>query len=120
MSLDLSPFRDDWPSIVRGDTFPAIVYAETSADVDLSRVRVKICDSDGVVQVTLDSATSGVTINTSTAGAWNFTVGPIAAATTENLTSGDYAYDIETTDASGGVRTEVNGIWPIKAQITDS
>lgn len=120
MSLDLEPLAYNLPTIVRGDTMPAIVFADTSADTDLSRVRMKVCDSSGSIALTLDSATSGITINASTAGAWNFTVGPITAAQTEALTAGLFAYDLETTDTAGSVRTEFNGTWRIKAQITDS
>lgn len=117
--LNLEPLRYDWPAIQRGDTFPAQVFADSGADTDLSRVRVKICDSDGTTKVTLDSASSGVTITTATAGSWNFTIDAISAATTEALTAGLYAYDIETIDTAGSVRTEFEGTWEIRPQITD-
>ena len=118
--LHLEPLRYDWPSIQRGDTMPAQVFSDTAADTDLSRVRVKICDSDGVKQVTLDSSTSGITINNSTAGSWNFTIDAISSSTTEALAAGLYAYDLETTDSSGYVRTEFEGVWEIRPQITDA
>lgn len=118
--LHLEPLRYNWPAIQRGDTMPAQVFADTSADTDLTRVRIKICDSDGVKQVTLDSSTSGITINNSTAGGWNFTIDAISTATTEALSPGLYAYDLETIDSSGYVRTEFEGVWEIRSQITDA
>lgn len=118
--LNLEPLRYDWPSIQRGDTMPAQVFSDSSADTDLSRVRVKICDSDGTTQVSLDSSASGITINTSTAGSWNFTIDAISAATTDALVAGLYAYDLETTDSAGSVRTEFEGTWEIRPQITDA
>jgi len=99
---------------------PAQIFSDTAADTDLSQVRVKICDSDGVKHVTLDSSTSGITINNSTAGSWNFTLDAISSATTEALAAGLYAYDLETTDSSGYVRTEFEGVWEIRPQITDA
>jgi hypothetical protein len=120
MSVNLEPLRYDWPSVQRGDTFPAINFTDTGADANLSRVRVKICDSNGTVKITLDSNTSGVTINTATAGAWDFTIDAISAATTEALVAGAFAYDLETTDANSVVRTEFEGTWQVDPQITDA
>lgn len=113
------PLRYDLEPIVRGDTFPAIVFSDSSADTDLARVRMQICNSAGTAVVTLDSAASGVTLNTTTAGSWNFTVGPIDKDTTEAMAAGLYAYDLESYDTSGFRRTEFNGTWKIIPQITE-
>ena len=119
MSLNLSPLRYDLTAITRGDTFPAIQFADSAADTDLSRVRMKVCNASGSTVISLDSDATGITINSSTAGSWNFTIGPISAATTEDLAAGLYAYDIETIDSAGSVRTEFDGNWEILPQITD-
>lgn len=118
MALDLTPLRFDLPSVTQGDTYPAINFTETEADANLSSVRMKIANEDGTVKLTLDSASSGVTINTATAGAWDFTIGPITSAQTEALAVGTYTYDIETLDANSIRRTEFNGIWEILPQVT--
>lgn len=113
MAIDLKPLHWDWPPVTKGDTYPAFQITETEADSDLSRVRVFIKDTDGAALLTLDSNDSGVTINTATAGAWDFTVGPITADQTEALGSAFFSHEIETTDSAGTVRTEFAGSWQI-------
>lgn len=118
MSLNLKPLRWDWAAVTVGDTYPACVITETEADTTLSRVRIKIKDADGTLKLTLDSNTSGVTINTATAGAWNFTIAEISASDTGNLTAGFHDYDLEIT-SGGKVRTEFAGSWELLPQITN-
>lgn len=117
MALDLTPLRWDWSPVTQGDTFPACQITETSADTDLSRVRVKIKAAGSTsAALTLDSSTTGITIGSATAGDWAFTIGAIS---TGSLTAGVYSYDLETTDSAGTVRTEFSGTWEILTQITD-
>ena len=112
--LNLAPLKWDWPDLKRGDTLPASIITETTGDTILSRVRITIKSAaTGLVALTLDSTTSGVTITTATAGAWDFTIGPITAATTETLTEGFYSYELESFDPAGTVRTEFEGSWKI-------
>ena len=118
MSINLKPLRWDWPPVTVGDTYPAAIITETEADTTLTRVRIKIKDADGTLKLTLDSNTTGVTINTATAGAWSFTIGEISATDTATLTAGFHYYDLEVT-SGGKVRTEFNGEWEILSQITN-
>ena len=106
--------------MTKGDTYPAANFTETEADSDLSRVRVEVkAAGSTTAALTLDSDATGVTINTATAGAWDFTVDEISAATTAGLTAGWYSYDLETTDAAGVVSTEFKGSWRILPEVTD-
>jgi hypothetical protein len=118
MALDLTPLFWNWPGITQGDTYPACNFTETEADSTLARVRCKI-KLAGVTVLTLDSDTTGVTLNATGAGAWDFTIDAISAATTTGLAAGYYDYDIQTTDGNGVVRTEFKGNWEIFSQITD-
>ena len=118
MALDLTPLRWDWAGITAGDTYPASNITETEADTTLARVRVKI-KLAGVVALTLDSNASGITLNSTSAGGWDFTIDAISAATTAGLAAGYYDYDLETTGSNGVVRTEFTGNWEIFPQITD-
>ena len=117
--MDLTPLKWNWPAVIQGDTYPATQITESASDTDLARVRVKVADVDGVTAITLDSDTTGVTITTATAGAWDFQIDAIQSATTTSLPAGIYSYDLETTDDAGTVRTEFSGSWQIHPQITD-
>jgi len=118
MSVNLKPSCYNWASVVQGDTFPAIVFAASGTSADLARVRVTVKDKDGNAKLTLDSNTSGVTLNDTTAGSWNYTVGPVSAADTTSIAAGTHSYDLETTDVGGNVRTHFHGFWEILPQIT--
>jgi len=117
MALDLKPLRWDLPAVTVGDTYPATQFTY-DGDGTLTRVRAKIKDANGTTALTLDSSTSGMSITTTTSGAWDFTMSEITAATTATLTAGIYSYDLETT-SSAGVRTLLSGTWELLAQITD-
>lgn len=114
MALDLTPLRWDWVGVTKGDTYPACNITETEADTALSRVRV-IIKLAGVVILTLDSDTTGVTLNGTGAGGWDFTIDEISAATTATLAAGYYDYEIKSTGSNGVVRTEFEGNWEIFA-----
>jgi hypothetical protein len=114
--LDLTPLCWNWSPIVQGDTYPAARITETSSDTALARVRVKVKDRLGNELLDLDSDATGITLTTTTAGAWDFT---IAAIDTTDLEIGTLEYDLETTDAADVVRTEFKGTWQILKQITD-
>jgi len=117
--FDTTPARLNFPSIKQGDTMRAMVFSATGTTANLSRVRCKVKDSDGVMLLNLDSDATGIVINTATAGAWQYTISQIAAATTATLASGSHNYDIETTDADGIVETHFEGCWVIRPQVTD-
>jgi len=111
--------RMDWPSIKQGDTLRAIQFNAANTTSDLSRVRCKVKNDEGVTIVSLDSNVSGVTINNSAAGSWQYTIESIPASATELIASGLHNYDIEITDSDGVVETHFEGCWEIRPQITD-
>ena len=73
--MNLTPQRWDWPMVKQGDTFPAEIMTETDSDTPSSsdlvavNIRMKLPGSD-VAYIRVSSASSGVTINTGTAGSW--------------------------------------------------
>lgn len=111
--------RMDWPSIKQGDTLRAIQFNASGTESALARVRCKVKDADGVTLLSLDSDTTGITIDTATAGSWQYTIDQIGRAITETIKSGLHSYDIETTDADGVVETHFEGCWNVGPQITD-
>lgn len=117
--FDNKPARMDLPTIKQGDTLRAIQFNGSGTNAALTRVRCKIKDADGNTLLSLDSNTSGITIDDSTAGAWQYTISAITAANTATIASGLHNYDIETTDADGIVETHFEGNWEITPQITD-
>jgi hypothetical protein len=116
MSLNLIPYRWNWSTCTAGDTYPAARWVETSSDYPntLSRVRCTIRDVDGNIFATLDSSTSGIVINTATAGAWDFTIGALSAP----IIAGIYTCDVEWIDSQSIKFTEARGQWEILAQNT--
>ena len=72
MALNLTPYKWNWSTCTAGDTYPAARWTETNSDYDnaLSRVRCTIRDVDRNIFATLDSSTSGIVINTATAGVY--------------------------------------------------
>jgi hypothetical protein len=120
MSCNEEIGRWDWKKTKRGDTKPAVVVSIPGRDAALARARCKVVDDSGTVALNLDSDTSGITLNTTAAPTWEFTIDAIAAATTEALTAGTFSQDIETTDASGVVKTWLEGTWVVTPQSTDA
>lgn len=118
MALNLLPEPWDLPSLVVGDTFPAIRFQYEGTGT-LARVRLKIKAMVRVKTLSFDSDVSGIIIADGTDGAWDFTLSEIPAATTAELPLGSYAYDLETITLSGTVRTLISGTWEIVSQITD-
>ena len=116
MALNLTPYQWNWATCTAGDTYPAARWTETNSDYDnaLSRVRCTIRDVDRNIYATLDSSTSGIVINTATAGAWDFTIGALSAP----LAAGIYTVDVEWIDSSGVKFTEAKGEWEILEQNT--
>ena len=119
MALDTTKTRWDWAPVTQGDTYPACQITESGSDSDLSRVRIKFKGPDGTTALVLDSSTSGITITTATAGAWDFQIDTISPATTAALDSGFYSYDMEFTTDAGTVSTLFCGVWQVIKQITD-
>jgi hypothetical protein len=114
MSLKLTPFVLNWPSITAGDTYPGfqIVGTDEPDGNDLVRVRMQVRDANGTVAVDYDSDDTGITINDPET--WDFNVDDLTAPATGGL----YKYDIETTDSAGVVATIIRGNWPIIDQVT--
>jgi hypothetical protein len=119
-TLNLTPLCDNWDAVTQGDTYPAQRYTVAGTDSALTRVRCKVKNRTGTTLLNLDSNTSGITITTATAGAWDFTIAAISAATMEGIEEGNHFYDIETTDAAGTVLTDFRGSWQILSQQTDA
>ena len=112
--------RWDWKPTKRGDTKPAVALTISGRDTVLSRVRIKVVSSAGAIVSELDSDTSGITLTTTAAPTWAFSIDAIAAATTEAITAGSYSQDVETTDAAGTVKTWTEGTWEVTPQSTDT
>ncbi|HEY9816469.1 MAG TPA: hypothetical protein V6D20_11830 [Candidatus Obscuribacterales bacterium] len=92
----------------------ATQITESTSDTDLSRVEVIIepYGSD-TASLTLDSNATGVTLTTTTAGAWDYTIDAIASASTDTLTPGYYTVTHRVTDTAGTVTTVSKGTWRI-------
>ena len=120
MALDLRPQPLDWYAIKQGDTYPACNFVSTDADTVLARVRLKVrLQGATSASLSLDSETSGITINSTAAGAWDYTIDSISAEQTTTLAPGYYDQELEVTDTNGVVSTDFEGIWEILPQITD-
>ena len=90
-----------WDGLSWSVSSDATEYAAT-----LASARFQIQDEDGNAALTLTSATAGqVTLNTTTAGAWDITVEP----RTLTLDAGSYSYALETTDADGVIKPQMAG-----------
>jgi hypothetical protein len=118
--LNLTPLCDNWDAVTQGDTYPAQRYTVAGTAAALTRVRCKVKNRLGTTLLNLDSNTSGIVINTATAGAWDFTISALSAATMEAIDPGSHSYDIETTDAAGTVFTDFSGTWQVLKQTTDA
>jgi len=112
MALDLKPLKMDLAAVKSGDTYPAIRFVETESDTAISTITMVVRDSAGVVKLSL-SVGSGITVTVATAGAWDFSVGPITKEQTASLSEGAHSYEIDVLDSAGFNRTEFSGIWPI-------
>ena len=116
---DNKPALFNWPAVTQGDSFRALQFNASGTTAALARVRCKIKNADGDTLLTLDSDATGATIDTATAGAWQYTLGPITAAQTTTLGTGFLSYDIETIDDDDIVETHFKGTWEILPQVTD-
>jgi hypothetical protein len=118
--MDLTPAKYNLVAVTQGDTYPATNVTISGNDTVLSRVRLKIkLTGATTTALTLDSnSAAGITLTATAAGTWAFTIDAIPAATMQTLTAGSYSFDLETTDASGVVKTEFKGNWQILPQIT--
>ena len=113
-------YRWNWKPITQGNTRPGTNFTETSSTSALTavEVRLKLPDST-VADITLTSA-DGITINSATAGAWDFDIDEIPAATTDGYTPGIYSYEMDVTESSGTVTTILKGSWEIFERIQDA
>lgn len=115
MALDLTPLRWDWSPVVSGDTYPAATITASAETETLERVRISIFASGSTTPaLQLDSDTSGITITTSAAPAWSYTIDTIEEVP---LTGGEYSYQLETTTTAGTRRTRFAGTWKILSDI---
>jgi hypothetical protein len=114
MSCPDKPAVWNWNQITQGDTRLASNVTETASTTDLSRVLVTI-EKQGtdIVSLTLDSDATGITINTATAGAWDYDIDIISAATMETLDPGFYTVTHQVFDALGVKTTVSKGHWNI-------
>ena len=103
----------NWKNTEKGDTKPAFTVSIPGRSESLSRAYCKVVDDSGATVLELDSATSGITLNTTAAPTWEFTVDVISAATTDGLTPGNFTQKIKTTSASGVVKTWLEGTWTV-------
>ena len=116
--MNLAPLKWNLPPVTQGDSYPAIQITESGSETDLIRVRMKVRDVAGSEVLSLDSDTTGVTITSETAGAWDFQIDEISSTVTSSLDSGFHSYDMEFTDETGAVRTFFAGSWEILKQST--
>jgi hypothetical protein len=72
--------------------------------------------SSDTASLTLDSDDTGVTINDDAAGAWDYTIDEISAATTDTLSPGYYTVTMTLTQSDGSVVVASKGVWKILAK----
>ena len=118
MPIDILPEKWNLPSVLVGDTLPATNFLYPGSGT-LARVRMKVKDAAGATVLSLDSDTSGMTINVATTLAWDWDMDEVAAATTAGIAAGSYKYDMETVTSAGTVRTLLGGNWCLPEQVTD-
>jgi len=99
-----------FPTCYKGGTLESfdIAIAEENG-VALSSASIIFKDSDGVAVLTLTSG-DGLTLDDTTAGAWNITIDAISPIT---LDAGTYYYSLKTTDVSGTIKFYLAGNWKI-------
>jgi len=114
--MNLEPRNKDLATVTKGDTFPGINLTATGTTEDLSSVKMEVWLEGATSAALTLSSGSGITINTATAGAWDFTIDEINPVT---LAAGWYSYDLDTTDAAGTVRTRLKGTWNILPELAD-
>lgn len=110
-------YRWNWKPMTQGDTRPATNFTETLSTSALTAVKIRLKLPDATAASITLSNGSGMTIVTATAGAWNFNIDRMTAATTDAYTAGIYTYEMSTTDAAGVVTTVLKGAWELIARI---
>ena len=118
MANDLT-YRWDWKPLTQGNTRPATNFTETSGTSALTAVELRMKLPESTTSDILLSNGAGITINTATAGAWDFDISAMSAATTDAYTPGLYEYEMDVTEASGVVTTILKGEWNLIARIPD-
>jgi hypothetical protein len=91
------------------ESFDITIAEENGAALSSAQIIFKLAGSD-TTSLTLASG-SGLTLESTTAGAWNITIDQINAIT---LTAGTYYYNLQTVDAGGLKKFYVAGTWTIK------
>ncbi|MCX6602549.1 MAG: hypothetical protein NTV52_03030 [Acidobacteria bacterium] len=112
----MRPGKFNLTPVVYGDTWNGVSAAYTSTgntfDSDLASVRMMFRGEDGTLGLSL-SSTSGIVINN--ANNYDFTVSPITPMTLE---VGVWYWSIETTAASGVIKTYLAGTLEILKDAT--
>lgn len=99
------------PCAYKDATWDGVTWEITSTDATefdavLSSAKFQLKNSNGAASLTLTSATAGqITLNQTAARQWSITV----ESRILTLDSGIYSWALETTDASGIVKTRIIG-----------
>ena len=112
-------YRWDFEPLTQGATRPATNFTETSSTSALTGVELRMNLEDSTEADIVLTNGDGITINTATAGAWDFDIDVLSAATTDAYTPGVYSYELEITEASGVVTVVLKGEWTLIARIPD-
>lgn len=120
---DDSAYRWNWRALTQGNTRPATRFQETSSTSNLSAVelRMRLAGSTSATADIVLRNGSGITITTATAGAWDFSINAMSAATTDAYTPGVYTYEMDVADSQSPpvVTTILKGEWNLIARIPD-
>ena len=118
--MDDPTFTWNWKPLTQGNTRPGTNFTETLSESALTAVeiRMKLPEST-TADITLTNG-DGITINTATAGAWDFDIDEMTAAQTDAYTPGVYNYEMDVTESAGTVTTIIKGTWPLLARIPDA
>ena len=112
MSCETEQGTYDFPACWEGgslESFDIAIAEENGAALSAAQIVFKAGGTDAA-SLTLANS-SGLTLTTTTAGAWVITVDQINAIT---LAPGIYYYHLKTTDAGGLVKFYLAGTWEIK------
>lgn len=102
--------------IVTGDTYPeSINFTTNDINSVLNRVTIgfKRSPLQSVADLTLDSVSGGITIVSSSGGAWSVNIGSFNVT----LTPGEYYYQIKCYYGSSSKRSILSGVLQVKDSI---
>ena len=108
----------NFPNHTRNDTFAAqaFVYKRNGVVIDLTGATIammlRLVKTQTTPDLSLSTATSGITITTAAAGEWEVDAQVISIA------AGVYFQDVQLTEASGVISTFTSGTWTILQDVT--